>query len=76
MPVPIRMEAQRIFDDSQAYDAPHRESIERYFAQRLRAWDKYYSAMPSITILSEDEYTQALQQIEDIANSYGEILHR
>jgi len=74
--VPYRMEAQRIFDDSQERDAPHRESIERYFAQRQRALDERYTHMPSITILSGDEYTQALQQIEDIANSYGEMLHR
>lgn len=74
--VPYRMEAQRIFDETGDYDAPLHDSIDRYFAQRLNALEEYYRDMPSIATLSEEEYTQALQQIEDIANSYGEMLHR
>ena len=73
---PYWMEVQGIVDGAKGYDAPLRDSIERYFAQRQRALEERYTHMPSITTLSEDEYTHALQQIDDIANSYGEMLHR
>lgn len=69
-----RIEAQRIMDGARVYDAPYRDSVERYFARRLRALEDGYSRLPSITTLPEDEYTRALQEIEDITNGYIDLL--